>query len=384
MSGVGATELPKQVLEASAFNQARVRIEKSRRIKNDLKPATGNFNQRRLEEVRTVEMRSEQREEGKRSGFEETLIDTRGWEEKRFLLTYVGPNGQEIKEGLVMFTRLGKGGQIEWLTTEGQPLALNEDLYDGRLNSHRHAQGRDYRAAVMPKVDGRGAYTGVVSIIETQAPIKDSNTPQIVKTEPEVGQIAQQVVSGGLPVRSGLEAIARIKKSPIDQIISKLLTKYPGEPGGIGRLGQEITLSQEELNLIQKLLVRSQETITRVVQQNPAYKEFERLHQELSRTDKGYQANKIFNNSVVEDPNVAIPTVNNTTGSKKIHLPAKLYKIYVAYQYLEETEKKIYDAQHRPADEKGEWYGRSANRLARTVSYLQNFINENSNDVVKP
>ena len=67
---LSVAELPKQKLEAPAFNQAKIRIEKSGRIKEDLKPETGAYNKQRVEEIRNIEMRSEQGEEGKKAGFQ--------------------------------------------------------------------------------------------------------------------------------------------------------------------------------------------------------------------------------------------------------------------------------------------------------------------------
>jgi hypothetical protein len=167
--GEGIVELPKQSLESNLFDQAKTRIEKSQRIGNDLRPS-GNteFNRQRLAEVRAVEARSTQGDEGKESGFEDLVIDTRGYQEKRFRMSYSSPNGQEVSEELVMFVKTGKDGQPEWITHDGQPLALNADLYDSRLQSKLHGQGKDFNVNMMPKVDGRGAYTGVVSIVESE------------------------------------------------------------------------------------------------------------------------------------------------------------------------------------------------------------------------
>ena len=163
----GITELPQEYLERDPFNQTRDRIEKCKRIGNDLRPSKGNpYDVRRVGEIRGIEAKSRQGEAGKESGFQEIVIDTRGYQEKRFSMTYFSPHRHSVAEELVMFVKTGKNGQPEWLILDGQPLSLNADLYDSRMLSHRHAQGIDYETKMIPKVDGRGAYIGIVSIIE--------------------------------------------------------------------------------------------------------------------------------------------------------------------------------------------------------------------------
>ncbi|MCL4353115.1 T3SS effector HopA1 family protein [Patescibacteria group bacterium] len=199
MADAAIQELPRQSLETQAFQQAKIRIEKSQRIRGDLQPPEGQaYNRQRVEEVRNIEMRSEQGEEGKRSGFEEILIDTRGYEPKRFRMTYENPQEASISEDLIMYVRMGQNGQPEWLTLQGQPLALNADLYEGRLASHKHAQGTDYKATVMPRVDGQGAYLGITTIIESANSTDATQTKQenqaTTLTTPTEARTASQIM----------------------------------------------------------------------------------------------------------------------------------------------------------------------------------------------
>lgn len=167
------TELPQEYLERDPFNQAQMRIEKCQRIRNGLRPPEGGqYDRLRVEEIRGIEAKSRQGKEGEKSGFQELVIDTRGYQEKRFRMTYSSPNGRKVAEELVMFVKTGKDGHPEWITLDGQPLALNADLYDSRMLSHRHAQGIDYKITMIPRIDGRGAYTGVISIIKEGSIVK--------------------------------------------------------------------------------------------------------------------------------------------------------------------------------------------------------------------
>jgi hypothetical protein len=163
-------EIPPQELETHAFQQAKNRIEKSQRIRADIKPLDGKpRNNQRVEEIRNLEKRSEQVEQGKISGLQELVMDSRGYQEKRFNMPYKSPTGDIISEQLVMFVKPDENGQPEWLTDDsGKPLALNGDLYESRLTSRKHAQGNDYNSFTIPRVDGRGAYTGVVTLFKSK------------------------------------------------------------------------------------------------------------------------------------------------------------------------------------------------------------------------
>jgi len=168
MSEVG--EIPQQELEAQAFQQAKIRIEKCKRIKEDIRPGGGKpYSKERVDEIRGIEMRSEQGEQGKASGLQEMVMDTRGYQEQKFNMSYKSPKGETVSEQLVFFVKPGANGQAEWLTDEGgKTLALNGDLYESRLTSHKHAQGTNYDSYTIPRVDGRGAYTGVVTLFKSK------------------------------------------------------------------------------------------------------------------------------------------------------------------------------------------------------------------------
>ncbi|MFH0749929.1 MAG: hypothetical protein V1917_03410 [Candidatus Gottesmanbacteria bacterium] len=166
MPDPGLAELPLRKLELPQFQQAKIRIEKSARIKNDLLPTHSSPNGQRLAEVGNVEKKSVGLKEGDKSGLSEIAIDIRGYQEQRFKMNYVSPDGKNITESLVFFVKTSQAGQPEWLTVGGQPLALNADLYDSRQPSNIHGQQKDCARTFIPRVDGRGAYTGIVSLFE--------------------------------------------------------------------------------------------------------------------------------------------------------------------------------------------------------------------------
>lgn len=162
-------EIPQQELESQAFQQAKIRIEKSKRIREDIRPSGGKpYSKQRVEEIRGIETGSEQGEQGKK-GFQEMVMDTRGYQEQRFNMSYKSPTGETLTEQLVFFVKLDANGQVEWLTDkDAKTLALNGDLYESRIISHKHAQGFNYDSFTIPRVDGRGAYTGIVTLFKSK------------------------------------------------------------------------------------------------------------------------------------------------------------------------------------------------------------------------
>ncbi len=210
------SEMQHKVLENDAFRAARVRIEKSHRIKEDLKPSNGNpYDRERVQELRNIEMRSEQGQAGKESGLEELVLDTRGYQEHRLTQKYLSPDGKsEISEQLVFFVKMSDKGQPEWLRdSSGNVLALNGELYDSRLSSQKRAQGSDYDSKVILRVDGRGAYTGVVTLIE---PKSTSQTQGEAK-----GQIAGEpsvAATPEKPAEQQTRTIDQLTQIPLEKI----------------------------------------------------------------------------------------------------------------------------------------------------------------------
>ncbi len=189
------TTLPPKQLEAVPFNQAMVRIERSERIANDLRPKNGEpYSRTRVQEVRDIEMKSRQGDAANETELEELVIDTRDYQEKRFAVTYISEYNKQINEELVMFVKIGKDGQPEWLMNNGKVMGLNANLYDARLTSRLHSEYNDHKATVIPRIGGNGAYTGVVSIIENQKGNQESSArnnqdTQLQQEEPSVKAI---------------------------------------------------------------------------------------------------------------------------------------------------------------------------------------------------
>lgn len=201
-----SSNITRRILDAETFRQTQTRIEKSRRIREDLQ-GDNPQKRERIEEIRNIEAQSKQGEEAKQTGFEEIVLDTKGYQEKRLAMMFTTPDGkQSISEELIAFVKTGENNQLEYLkTSDGRIPFLNADLYNSRITSHLHDEGMDYDVKAIPRVDGRGAYTGVVSIIESkdtglktpQAQQEQSKAPtQELDSQQQKAQGAEQFFGG--------------------------------------------------------------------------------------------------------------------------------------------------------------------------------------------
>jgi hypothetical protein len=163
-----ATQTKDTEQSADVYQGTVTRIEKSKRIKEDVKPSDGRpYNKERVEEIRDIEARSEQGDKSKESGLEELFVDARGYQVSRFKVNWKSPEGQNLEETLVMFLKQDKSGQPDFLKdNSGKILALNADLYESKITSHKHAQRYDSDTFTIPRIDGSGRYTGVVSLVQ--------------------------------------------------------------------------------------------------------------------------------------------------------------------------------------------------------------------------
>lgn len=236
--------------EVSAEDSRRIdtRIQKSKRIAHDLKPADGKpFSRERVDEVRDIEMRSEQGDEAGKNGLEELVFDTRGYKPTRFQVDYVDSQGKTITEDLIRFAKQGDNGQEVYLKfPDGRAVAGNASLYESRLTSRRHAQGVDYATKMMPRVDGRGAYTGIVTLIEDKNPastLDSSPEPETPKKESKFdGAIIRRELEK--PKRPGELPAVDILVGQLDKNQADILKKAPGAT----RQQVALSLSQRFLN----------------------------------------------------------------------------------------------------------------------------------------
>lgn len=304
-------EIPHRQLPSFEFNQVKTRVEKSTRIRQDLKPANNQpFNQQRLQEVRQVEKMTA----FDSPGLHETLLDTRGFQEQRYKINYKSPNGQVITEELIFFIRPGKNGEWEFLKDDsGKSIALNSNLYESRLTSTIHPQGVDYNTYTIPKIDGRGSYTGVVTLITPKSRnLTSTNIPQSL--HPEAAQQAKI-------------AEAKTKTEPI---LDKLKTNFPGRGvNGAGRLGIEVSLTNQELIILQETI----KTLNQTIESSAEIQKTLALVKQLRGT-KSFDILHGFGRSVVEDNNTQSPKVETTTAGPVIKVSPETYQLWRKFSNL--------------------------------------------------
>ena len=155
----------RRVVEQEAFNNAKGRIEASKKIREELSKRKVGLPKPPIEaNLRTIEGMSQQGEAGRLAGNQETYFDIRGYQEARANVTYVSPKGETVTEQLVSFVKADQKGQPEIYKNSDGFSVLNADLYDSKLPSHKHAMGNDYDQHMLPRVDGKGAYVGIVTV----------------------------------------------------------------------------------------------------------------------------------------------------------------------------------------------------------------------------
>lgn len=167
------SELPQQKLEQASFNLARTRIQRSALIKHNLTHPNETLRRQQYAQLRSVEEMAHLEDK-------ELKVDARGYQETRFSQTYTTSSGEKVTEVVVMFSKLGADGQVQWLMTNGQPAAFNADLYDTRIDSQAHTVRKDRNTKTVIKIDGSGNYNGIVTLYEEpqqEARLKPNSTP---------------------------------------------------------------------------------------------------------------------------------------------------------------------------------------------------------------
>ena len=332
MPGIPTEALPPQNLEAAPFDQAKTRVEKCQRIGNDLKPKEDAtpYSRERVKELRDVEARSQQGEAGKTSGSEELIIDSRGYEERRFNMIYRSDTGEEITEELVMFFILAKDGHTQWLTLDGQPLALNGSLYDSRLESSLHASGRENRVSMIPRVGGRGEYTGVVSIIEARQSVESQGGPQADQTAQANTARQDSILAQPISPNDAREALTELAGREVErneydiaaQTIQPVLDKIQ-KSGQMGRLGIEVIFTPEELAQIDRLLSGAHSKLAL----SPELRQLGDIIDQY-KGDKAFGISLGFGTAILEDSSVNAPTVIQTNAGLNIKVPPDTYRLY--------------------------------------------------------
>ncbi len=147
------------------FEGMKIRVGKYSRIAEDL-GGIPPLRKQRVNEIQAIERRIHERGRGdEKSGRHERLVDTRGYREARRTIRYVSPTGDTFDANVVMFYKKEKN-TVEWLASDGRTIVLDAGLYENRLPSTLYNQQSDRIVHYIPYVDDRGAYNGVITIIE--------------------------------------------------------------------------------------------------------------------------------------------------------------------------------------------------------------------------
>src|SRR5260221_13784672 len=125
MTEIQTAPMPPRELDSTQFDRVKLRVEKCKRIADDLK----HGNRQRIDEVRNVEMQSVQNPDPAEVRYREVVLETRGWTPARISVPFQDPQGQIVTENLVAFAKRTPEDQLEWLTIQGQTATLNADLY---------------------------------------------------------------------------------------------------------------------------------------------------------------------------------------------------------------------------------------------------------------
>jgi|GEM_PF-2547802 len=351
------TELPVQNLEAPAFSAAKIRIEKSQRIAADLKPQDGRApNQSRITEVRDIERRSAPGPAAAKSGLKEVVIDTREYQERVLKAKYKTDSGAEMSEELVMFFKLGRDGQPQFLTVDGQPLALNGDLYRTRLDSQLHKPEKNVKTTVLPRIDGRGAYTGIVSIREK------NEVAEKAPRKPD-GRGPSPLPAAGTE-RQSLQDLARDKEKfdvPAKAILDKIKAA-----GTMGRLGIEVSFAPQELVQLEQLFTETRGLLAT----NPILMEFTGVINQYRGKNKAFDILMGFGGAIVEDSTVSTPTVMTTDAGPKIRVPSPTFHLWKLQNDVQGAQFILTSYREKPLkrDAGNVAYGTSAGGFGRLVS----------------
>lgn len=119
----------------------------------------------------------------------------------------------------------------------------------------------------------------------------------------------------------------------IQDIVNKLATKFPDQPGGTGRMGYEITLSEDDLTALRQFLQLTRQKFDALATADSNYQELERFIAENRGKNTGLALNLGFGRAVLEDPNSKV--INK--GEATVKVPSETYRLWRIKQDLEEV-----------------------------------------------
>ena len=203
------------IVNAQTLERIKHRIDRAKRIRYDVL----SNNKNRVKDLRDLEIAH---------AGDALDVDARGFEPRRYEITYRTPSGEIFKEPVVVFARTAQNGQLDLLkNSQGRPVAINLYLFDSRLVSRIHQQEIGYDIYTIPRLDEKGVYSGIVTLRVNKDQLNE--TAQTPTSQPSPAQApeaavpaAERILQPGTQVFLGNQPLTVQNISPRDgrQIIT--------------------------------------------------------------------------------------------------------------------------------------------------------------------
>jgi hypothetical protein len=179
-----------------------------------------------------------------------------------------------------------------------------------------------------------------------------------------VDQIQVILESNGIPVQrkdkeDQLRAELVQTQTELQPFMQKLMQVYPDQPGGIGRLGQEIPITQDDLDHLQRAIDMG----TQILDQKPG---MAKLNAFIARMmpDKGFQSAYYFQQLIQEDPAINEPLYEHKPEGHRIRLPSRMFTYWKAQRSLTTSASIVGLTQGS-----GPYTGRSSQGLRKALQF---------------
>lgn len=143
-------------------------------------------------------------------------------------------------------------------------------------------------------------------------------------------QIAVILESSGIQVRltdqdNDLRTAVEQIQTEISPLIQRLQQVFPDQPGGDGRLGKEVPISQDDLSLIRRAI----ESSIKLLNTKPGMAKLNAFIASML-PNKGFQSAHAWGTLVKEDTSITEPLYENIDNQPRIRLPSPLYRNWSA------------------------------------------------------
>ncbi|MBN2016232.1 hypothetical protein JW766_05385 [Candidatus Dojkabacteria bacterium] len=143
--------------------------------------------------------------------------------------------------------------------------------------------------------------------------------------------------------------------------LDKLRQKFPEQPGGDGRLGTEILISEEEMSLIKEIV----DTTRNFLIADPSLKSLIDMIQQKLGKDKGFDSAHGWGILVREDNTIQSPQLGKADGHPIIKTPPETYRLWRAKNGLDIVENLM----NLGTEYTGPYKGRSASALLKPLEF---------------